>query len=86
MGFNRNENYFQGSMAGGGSDTVIGDLSSESDHGPFAFRAGGLPYMTSAYIFFWGGVKKCTIFADKYTVGRPLGRDVFFYVKSSGYQ
>ena len=40
MGFNRNENYFQGSMAGGGSDTVIGDLSSESDHGPFAFRAG----------------------------------------------
>ena len=44
MGYNGNENnYFQGSMTmpgGGGSDKVIRDLSSESDHGPFAFRAG----------------------------------------------
>ena len=45
MGYNGNENnYFQGSMTmpggGGGSAKVIRDLSSESDHGPFAFRAG----------------------------------------------
>ena len=45
MGYNGNENnYFQGSMTmpGGGSGgaKVIRDLSSESDHGPFAFRAG----------------------------------------------
>ena len=44
MGFSGNDNYFQGSMTR--RDKDIGDLSSESDHGPFAFRAGRLTYKT----------------------------------------